>query len=662
MPYSSLFNHLEPITHYVFSFLILYVFFPVLLFQSSDGDKGEKVVSHFMKMVLLMIVLGYFLVITKLYEVISILILLSSILMIRYWKELKKLKQRTTISYSLKSLFDFMEGLHFTNLSIMKTWLFVNLKRLSTLLKEQFIDFKILEHIVFLSIIAITIYIRFYDVIMNAAPPLSDSYVTLAWMKYIDARELFRDGIYPQGFHIYLSTLYKFAAIDGMYVLRYTGPFNAVLIMAGLYFCIIKMTGNRMGAMAAASLYGCFPVLMEWFPLERQVATNSQEFAFVFIFPVVFFLLKYCLSNQSHYLISGMAGTAVIGLVHSFAYVFIGLLIGILIICYFIQMRSFSQTVRRLIGWSILTVVLTVIPMGIGLLIGKDFHSSSVDYLLAQSTRQEFPAFVWIDYVALAFLSIQGMTLLILKNRLSKGDRFVGLFAILSGIITFTIYYFGGVLTNSVLVSSRSLEFWGLMVPFSIGASLSLLCKYFPVSLKSRNVALLFCFFLAFFIVKPSPIIGYKLEHNEAIEQYFVIRNLHLPKSWLLVSNDEGYAVVLGTGFHMHIGDFITEFDPKYEALTRRGETGPDETIPPYIYILVEKNLFKVAKSNSIYSLLEPKYNERLSSYRKFGNWLDEHLKHNHRATVFYEDRNIIIYRLISEAAKERLDRTIWSK
>jgi hypothetical protein len=571
-------------------------------------------------------------------------------------------KQKSTISYSVKSFFDTLEGLHFTSLLFMKTWMVAHVKRISTNIKEQFSLFQVIKLTITCLILVTAIYIRFYDAIINAAPPLSDSYVTLAWMKYIDARELFHDGIYPQGFHIYLSTLYKFAAIDGLFILRYTGPLNAVFIMMGIYFCVKKWAGTSFGALVAAALYGCFPFVMEWFPLERQVGTNSQEFAFVFIFPTLYFLIKYCLTNNSSYLSSGIAGTAVIGLVHTFAFVFIGLLIGLLIICYFFMIREFNQTVSRLVGYSLLTVVLAVIPMGVGRLLGKEFHSSSVEYLLSQSTRQVYPNLVFIDYFVLAILGMSIVVFLFKKTLLSRDERFVFLFTVLAGSLTFMIYYFGGVLSNSVLITSRSLELWGLMVPFSIGICLSYLSKPMKRGKKRSYILFLVSIFLLIFLLNPKPIIGYKLEHNANIEQYLKIRNKEKPKTWLLVSNDEGYSVVLGTGFHMHISDFIAAFDPKFEALTRVGNSEPDETIPPYIYILLEKNVFEVDRSNSVYTLLQPKYIQRQSDYKTLEKWLNEHMEQNHPVKIFYEDANIVIYRLEDEKAKEKLKKTIWTK
>jgi hypothetical protein len=651
MPYSSLFFHLGPISHYLFAFILLFVFVPGVLFKTHYDQLADRVLSKFITMVFTIIVLGYLLTLTKLFEVMSISIVLTIMLITRYWRFLKKFNQKPTISYLMKSLFDLLEGLHYIDRKVVKGWLFIKINFILVYLKEKYKLESAIEFFSFIVILSISIYIRFFDAIKNAAPPLSDSYVTLAWMKYIDAREVFHDGIYPQGFHIFLSILLKFSAIDGLFVLRYTGPFNAIFITLGLYFMIKKLTNNRIGALIAITIYGYLLATIQWFPIERQVGTNSQEFAFIFIFPVLYFLIKYCLFNKIQDLYYGMLGTAVIGLVHTFAFAFIGVLIGVLLICYFIKERKISIAFIKLVLYSLLTVVIALLPIGIGLLIGKDLHSSSVDYLTASSNKIDFPDLVQIDVISL--LCLLTILLLLFKKGMSKNDRFIGLFTILAGGGTFSIYYFGGSLTNSVLIASRSLELWGLLVPFTIGICFSLVCKQLPLpwsKLPHFIMLVYLCTSLLYF--KPSPIIGYKLEHNANIEQYLKIRE-YQQKSWLMVSNDEGYAVVLGTGFHMQLHDFINTYDPAEKSLTKIGETKPNEYLPPHVFILLEKNIFKVSNTNSIYSILEPKYKQRQQDFTKLTNWLNEHKAKGFKVKTFYEDANIIIYYLEVESSQE---------
>jgi hypothetical protein len=660
MQYSSLYYHLNPICHYLFAFILLFLIFPKWLFSVHFVDFGERIISRFVLMVFLVILSGYVLVVTKLYEVISIVTMLIIIVGSKYWLYVRK-EQKPAISNLMKCLFDILDGIHYTNSSkIIRHWASVKLRILLTKFTKKYSLKFVIETSFILITFGLAFYIRFYDVFENAALPLADSYVTLAWMKYIDARQLFHDGIYPQGFHIYLATLLKFSSIDGVFVLRYTGPFNTLMITIGLYYVIRKLTGYALGALVATSVYGCLTAFIYWFPIERQVATNSQEFAFVFIYPVVYFLILYCLSNKHQYLYIGIIGVAIIGLIHSLAYAFMGLLIGFLIFCSILLTRTLSKQVLKLALYSLLTVVVALLPMALGIILGKDFHSTSLEYLLKNSNQPIFPRLVEVDYITMACLCI--ISLLLFSKRMTQDDRFISLFVAMSGFATFSIYYFGGSLTSSVLVASRSSELWGIMVPFIMGMTIGFLCKQLPKRWNEKTYYLYFGFlFIILFLFKPSPIIAYKLEYNANIEQYLKIRNMYRPKTWQMISNDEGYSVTVGSGFHMHIDDFINQYDPNREALTRIGEYKPDGNLAPNTFILLEKQMFKVSKSNSIYSIMEPQYRKRQLNYQKLKQWINLHKAANHPINIFYEDSDIIIYHLTIQTAKQKQDKSIWS-
>lgn len=659
MDYSSLSYHLNPVIHYLFAFTLLFLLLPKWLFKARFDSWGERVISGYISMVFMIILSGYVLVVTKLYEVISIVVMISMIIGLKYYVRIRR-EQKPAISYLTKYLFDILDGLHYTSGKIIFQSFLAQFGLFRTQLKEKFQMKHAVEIFLFLVILSVSIYIRFYDVFINAAPPLADSYVTLAWMKYIDGREIFHDGIYPQGFHIYLATLLKFSSIDGLLVLRYTGPFNTLLITIGLYYVIRKLTGNGVGGLIASSIYGFLLIYIYWFPIERQVGTNSQEFAFVFIYPVLYLLILFCLSNKNQYLYIGMIGTAIIGLVHSFAFAFIGLLIGLLIINSLIMTRALSKAILRLAGFSLLTVVIALVPILLGVLFGKEYHSTSLDYLLSNNAKQSSPSLILIDYITLACLCIT--SLLLLSKKMTKQDRFISLFTVMAGFLTFGIYYLGGPITNSVLVATRSSELWGILVPFAIGTSFAFIFKHLPIKWSFRTYFLFagyLCIIL--YICNPSPIIAYKLEHNANIEQYLKIRSLYRPKTWQIISNNEGYAVSLGTGYHMHIKDFIKQYDPKREALTKYGELKPNKNLAPDIFLFLEKQMFKVSESNSIYPILLPEYRQREKDYIALQQWLNHHKSNFFPVDVYYEDSDIIIYHFKVNVAKQKQDKIIWS-
>lgn len=642
--YLSIIKQIFPILHYLFSFILLFYLLPIVLFKSEYEDKAELTFSGYIKMIFLLIISGYILVILKLYEVMSILMMLFVIIGIRYkQKHGKKAVPKTP--RVLKRLFDFLDGLAKMNPYLIKTNIVEKQKRRRQNLLKRLNWFVVLEIFALVLIVASSAYARFYDAFKNAAPPLSDSYVTLAWMKYINNRDLFHDGIYPQGFHIYLSYLSKFAAVDSLYVLRYTGPLNTLLIAIGLYVVIRKLTNNAVGGLVAAWIYGVVLVIVPLLSIDRQAATNSQEFAFVFIFPTIYFLVKFFQTERKEDLVVGLLSNCITGLVHSLGFALAGLIVGILIFSSFITLRKRWKVYIKIIVGALLTVVISMIPLGVGYLLGKGLNSSSAEYLASQVTTYHYKKLTLIDYIALG--SILLLMILQLRRKLTKNERFIGLFTILTGLSVFILYYAGGVLTKSTVIDTRSMDLWGLILPFCIGISVSFLFNVFKEKPKQYvNGIIMVGLSIVTIIYRPNPIIPYKLEYNENVEQYFEISKKYLPQTWLIVSQDEGYSISLGTGFHMHLGDFLKTYNPDAQTLTKFNEGAPDKNLPPHIFIFKEKKVFEVSKTNSIYSLLEPKYKQRAKEYKEVTKWIKTHRESGYKTKIFFENKHIIVYQL----------------
>ncbi|MBW9234221.1 hypothetical protein JQK62_18510, partial [Leptospira santarosai] len=167
------------------------------------------------------------------------------------------------------------------------------------------------------------------------------------------------------------------------------------------------------------------------------------------------------------------------------------------------------------------------------------------------------------------------------------------------------------------MIDSRSRELWGLIMPFCAGISISFLFGKVKGNWSSLIfIPVILVLVLIGIIQKPSPIIPYKMEHHENIEQYLKIRDEFLPKTWMIVSQAEGYSVSLGTGFHMHLGDFLQNYRPEREGLTSRKDGIVDKNLSQNIFIFMEKTIFQVSESNSVYELLKPEYERRKNEYQ----------------------------------------------
>lgn len=631
--------------HYLFSFCLLFIFLPRLFFTNNYQSKFEYWYSGYIKMILLLIISGYILVIIKLYEVLGLLIMFLLLIGIRY-KRMYQKDVKPTIPRLLKFVFDYLDGITKTSYRVLSTNVIFWIRESGIRIRETINWYSFTVGIALIFTIGDAAYIRFYDAFVNAAPPLSDSYVTLAWMKYINNRQLFHDGIYPQGFHIYLASLSKFAAVDALYILKYTGPLNTLMITVGMYVVVQKLTKNAIGGLTAAWLYGIMWVILPLFSTDRQAATNSQEFAFVFVFPAIFFLIKFFQNEKREDLVVGLISMAIIGLVHSLGYALLILMVGILIFSAFITLKKNLKIYIQIVVGVILTGILSILPMVLGYLLGKNLNASSADYLVSQSSTYHFKMLNNVDYTALGSLLI--LLLLLFRKTLSNEERFLGCFTLLTGLSVFTIYFAGGFLTHSTVIDSRSVDLWGLTIPFFFGISISFLINALRENWgKFINILMIFGLLCVTFVENPKPIIPYKLEYNENIEQYLRISHQYLPQTWMIVSQNEGYSIVLGKGYHMLLGNFLKTYNPNAKPLTKFGESSPDKNIPPHIFVFQEKKVFEVSKSNSVYSILAPEYKQRAKQYKELSKWIEIYKRNGYHTKIYYQDNHIIIYEFV---------------
>ncbi len=443
-----MFDLFNILIRYAFAFITVCIFCPVIVFSKVGDNKLESFFANFSRIVFTLIIAGYILVFIKLFELI-VLISIVAIFAARKVIFIKFYKSDRNIRKELKLwAYDYSDGL----IKLSKL-LGSRLTLWKNDLKDRFVSFFKNQHYNIISLSLIFIYsgwMRFYDVIINAAPAMSDAYVTLAWIKYINRRILFHDGIYPMGFHIYQAVLHKFSAMDPLFILKITGPLNSILIILGIYFLVSRLLKNIQAGIAAAAIYGVFNVYLAN-DVERQVATNSQEFAFVFILPCIWFLYKYIVNRDKNDLYAAGAALAVIGLVHTLAIAFVLLITSILILALLVtNARVFRETFLKILLTGATAFFISMVPLGLGLLSGKSFHGTSLDFATAQASYIEYPKLMLPDYMTVASLFLLALNLVTDKDKQTRTAR---LFILLSGGSIFAIYYYGAVLTGKALIA-----------------------------------------------------------------------------------------------------------------------------------------------------------------------------------------------------------------
>jgi len=644
---------------YLFAVVLVYVLTPVFIFEKSNESFSDVIFSNYIRMTLLVIAVGYILTITKLFEFISIIIVFLFFILRKYFFKKSKIMRIKTSKEIQLWTFDFLEGI--VNLPR----LFVeNVKAKYKELRDREQPSKlatIVTTLVAITVIAGVIWIRIYDSFVHAAPAMSDAYVTLAWMKYINDGNLFHDGIYPQGYYIYQAVAQKFSGIDHIYVLKFTGPLSSALIAASIYFAVTGFLKNRYAGIAAAAGYGVFGFLYtgSW---ERQAATNSQEFAFLFIFPCLYYLYRYIKQKNKQDLWIAFSALCVIGLLHSFAFAYAALGIAMLGISTLLtDFKGFKFAVIPIFVSGVLAVVTAFVPIAIGLLKGKSFHSASADFFVASGFEASYPNLITTDYIAVAGIAICILLFLVnIKKENSTAFLFFGLF----GASTGALYYYGGVLTSSLLISARSRELFSLISPI-----MTAICIYGILMLfkKIDKRKLISSFAIAILLIsllylhKPEPIIPYKMEYDSPVEQYLAISRKFRPTEWLIVSNEEGYAMAYGKGWHLMVKDLLEGFKFSKPSLDEDGILigGIDEDITinvPHVFIFFEK---KTHETYSIMKELEDIYARRQNERILLRNWIDNYKQNYDTISLFYEDDVLEVYYIYQPEVYEQINEKV---
>ncbi|MFA6808779.1 MAG: hypothetical protein WCR27_07285, partial [Eubacteriales bacterium] len=458
-----------PIEHQIFnlikfasSFVFLFMIYPFAVFREK-GDFVERFFSGFIKMVFVFIVFGYVFVVINLYEFLSLFIML--VFFAVFWNRRVinhgREKGDTSLKISL-ILYDIADGIF-----VPRKWLKNKYKYYFQCAKSQVRYSKDKIYVVILLFVVLgTAYLRFKDPLAHAAPGLSDASVTLAWMKYIKGRILFHDGIYPQGFHIYLATLQEFARSDAIYILKYAGPLNGVLTTIGIYFLVFKFSSNKMAGILAAFSYG---ILGPFLPLgwTRQASTNSQEFAMVFLAPVWYFTARYLETKEKRLLVTGFAGFAVIGFIHTLVWGF--MVIGVAIMIFISVLSNFRTNIKsclQIILAGVITSVLTMLPLLFGFVAGTELHSSSLQYLTT-SMLAEITKLSYLDYAAVigTIIYLLYLTIEKIKGKILGSKPFI----VLLCFVSLFAYAYLGWLTQNALLAGRTGILWSVVVSISIG-------------------------------------------------------------------------------------------------------------------------------------------------------------------------------------------------
>ncbi|NTW06208.1 MAG: hypothetical protein HGA27_08860, partial [Peptococcaceae bacterium] len=376
--------------------------------------------------------------------------------------------------------------------------------------------------------------------------------------------------------------------------------------------------------------------------------------------PAWYFILSYLQSSNKSYLWTAFVCCGIIGLVHTIVFLF--LIIGVVLLIFSHLLLDFKKSLLPVLNIALAGIAagfLSVIPVLGGFLMGRSFHSASVEFL-NNELKINFPIISLFDQISLAGILLFFIVSLFLGK--SKKDFIVPLFLFLLLIVSFGMHMTLGPLTSKAVLSARSGVLWGILSPLGFGLGWYGITRIIP-NFRKKMILEIIIFSIvisyAVFTIKPVPAEPYKMEYDSVVEQYLRISEEFRPTEWIIVSNEEGYSLAMGKGYHMMLGDFIKDYSPEDVHLSRRISGKVEMLTTPDIFIFKEKKMLQV-KITGAENALDIIYNRRAREYSALDIWLEKYRIKHKNMTVYYEDQNIQVFQIHQPKTKKALFEELW--
>lgn len=501
-------------------------------------------------------------------------------------------------------------------------------------------------------------YLRLHDSITHYSFSFSDPYVHIVWLKDLNHGDVFADGVYPRGYHAFLSVLGTFSGLEPAVLIRFAGGVMGSLTCPALYFLLRQCRIPWSGALVGTSLLAvCSP--FEWV-IGRQTASLSQECGVVFALAALGFAVRYLRFGNTRDRWAFAAGSFAAWSIHTFA----GELLVVAGLCIAVDYLWRSQKALRrlplLVREAVLSAVAGNLFLLVGRLLGYPFYNASLDYVergisssLANSlvspsafetllrfiTRE--PAQLILPLVVVAVpMAMFGM---IRRKEPFPSPLFMSLWMlVLFGLMVLKIL----IKVTTPLPPDRARMFITLPV-CGIAAYLyslalePLLGKWLekvPIraGCASLTLGILLCFFY-----QPPPAPEHR-QYEEEARLYYRLASELPPGWWTIVGQNEDYELALDRGFTINVAKFIHSYPPYLKRAY----------FPtPYMFIVVEKHQIPLPINYQEEAVVRAKDESALQ------DWVQVYSASHSDLRLYEETKNVAVYVLYHpEVLRQRLE------
>lgn len=582
----SAFQNFMYLLRVIIIFFLLFYFLPSRMFKTDDKEYEfgtlDRFFVYFTHSNLITILIVYTLALIGIYETVSLLISYILIFALFIWQK----KKKEDIKFSQLGMHYFGKTLDvIENDGGLKKVLFARTKSISSRVansaKSVVLKFyaRPIENFLVSAVFLVGAYTRFHHSFVHLFYGASDPYVHLAWTKYLGNNQIFRDGVYPYGYHAILSSLSKVFFTDPSVIIRFIGPIASCVMILSIYYVLRKIVKSSLiPAVLGVGIY----ILNTTFSFGalRQIAALPEEYAMIFLLPGMYFLHMFFIKEKKYFLLLSAEALLVTILIHPYVTIFMA--VGYVIVSLMHIRTLFKKKNLIMVGlFMLVSGIIGVIPIGLGLLSGKEFHRSSIDFILDSTDAsvksmnfKQILSYMASDKIFIILFVCLGILLLFSVIRLflrTKDHREQGKIGIIFSLFTFILYLQYRALDMGipyVMHPFRTSLFLSFVAAFTIAlvvGSLDLITTKKYIGNIIKAVAAIAIIFMLFDYSKlPMPLEASPfdcMEYDEAAYAHLKIKQDFQINNWTVVSPVEQYSESINYGYHYNIWEYVKNID-----------------------------------------------------------------------------------------------------
>lgn len=510
------------------------------------------------------------------------------------------------------------------------------IEKTKSLFHELF-DGKKIEWSIFLPIIFYNVYqygINNLELVTYLGP---DEEVHLFWIQSLLKGNIYPSGVYPHIFHNVLGALIRVFDLNPMITLRYFASTSCIFIMTSLYFGLRKTFNSKYPALLGFMLFSIVDLYYEQAIYRYQFAI-PQEYAMMMLMPIAIFLFDYIKDKKlSDLVLFGIALSLSLG-IHFYTGIIAIILVVSIGLVYFYRIIK-EKILWKLILCGLLSLLLTLAPLGVGLALGNEMEQSmtwaaevirgdiyedkeddeEVEDLdekeeveeeykevkeaeeekltlekFIQDAKEDITKYVFYDIevfylsIVLILASIVFNLIFVLSNKSNEKMLYKISFALNSLILLFLILL-RSLQLPTIMETKRVAIYFAYFSSIWLGMPLELIDRLF---IRSKFKKVIGPMSLGIIVLSLSLVLKLDLLRPMAPFYYFqtsgtIIANMQIMKeyedyTWTAVSPVNNISAVLDNGFHYELFDFI---DGQEDWNKKKKIIIPTE----YVFIYIEK-------------------------------------------------------------------------